>query len=414
MAEVDPKAASPKLAPVSAAERIEALDVLRGAALLGILAMNIQSYTMPGAAYFFPTAYGDLTGVNYWAWYLSEIFARRKFITIFSMLFGAGIVLMQDRASATGRGWAGVHYRRMGVLWLFGMLHAYLLWEGDILVCYAICGLFLYLFRKVRTSRLLATGVVFLIFGSVTSLFFGWSAQYWPPESLEEFRNSWQPNLEELTTEISNMQGGWRSEIHHRAPSVLMIHIFYLPTHLIWRAGGCMLLGMAFFRWGWFSAQRSRRFYRSLIALALLVGLPLTIYGVHSQKASGWEPVFSFFMASQYNYWGSLPMAMGWVGAVMLLFRSSAWRSLVQRLAAVGRMALTNYLMQTIICTTLVCGHGFGKFSQLERREQACLVLAIWVIQMTYSHTWLKHYRFGPAEWLWRSLSYRQRQPFRR
>src|SRR5438132_1465135 len=134
--------------PVTAAERITTLDALRGFALLGILTMNMQSFSMIGAAYFNPTAYGDLTGVNYWVWYLCAVFADSKFMTIFSMLFGAGIVLMTGRAEASGRRAALLHYRRMGVLLLFGLAHAYVLWPGDILYSYAICGCVLYPLRR--------------------------------------------------------------------------------------------------------------------------------------------------------------------------------------------------------------------------------------------------------------------------
>ncbi len=296
-------------------------------------------------------------------------------MAIFSMLFGAGVVLMRERAG----GWAGLHYRRMGVLWLIGLTHAYLLWDGDILVSYALCGLFLFLFRRARPGRLLISGSMLLAVGSVLSWLCGWSAQYWPPESLAEFCSQWLPSDSQLTEEIAAMQGGWRSEFTQRAPGVLMIHLFYLPFQHIWRAGGCMLLGMALYHWDWFSGKRSRKLYGTLIAVDLLLGLPLTAYGVHSQMAAEWEPVFSFCQAGLFGQWGSLPLALAWIGLVMLLYRSQLWPILTRRLSAVGRMALTNYLLQTII-----------------------------------SLLWLHYFRFGPAEWLWRSLSYRRRQPLRK
>jgi len=144
----DPVPKAPRLSPVAATERIQSLDVLRGFAVLGILVMNIRTFAMPPATYFFPGAYGDLEGINYWVWYFSDLFFNLKFISIFSMLFGAGIILMHDRASAADRSWAGLHYRRMGVLWLIGMVHAYLFWEGDILVSYAVCGLLCFYFAR--------------------------------------------------------------------------------------------------------------------------------------------------------------------------------------------------------------------------------------------------------------------------
>jgi uncharacterized protein len=375
--------------------------------------MNIQSYAMPGAAYFFPIAYGDLNGANYWVWYLSDLFARRKFMTIFSMLFGAGVILMHERAAARGVRWAGLHYRRMGVLWVVGLIHAYIFWDGDILVAYAICGLFLYLFRRARPRTLLIWGLTFLIIGSGISWLIGWSVPTWPPENQAEFDSQWLPSPAMLAEELAAMRGDWRSEIAHRAHSVLTIHLFYLPFQLLWRAGGCMLLGMALYRLGWFSGKGDRRLYLGLIASGLLVGLPLTVYGIHRQEVAGWDPAYCFFHANLYGFWGSLPMALGYVGLVMLVLRDQMWSGLTRRLAAVGRMAFSNYLLQTLICTTLFYGHGAGLFGRVERLEQAAIVLAIWCLQLVLSPWWLQRFRFGPAEWVWRSLSYRIRQPFR-
>lgn len=400
--------------PVARDDRIAELDALRGFALCGILVMNVQSFAMPGAAYFFPDAYGDLNGVNYWVWFLAEILARRKFMTIFSMLFGVGVVLMHERATAAGRGWAGLHYRRIGVLWLFGLMHAYLMWDGDILVAYAVCGVVIFLFRKLKPGWLLTLGLVFLAIGSGLMLMAGLSAPHWPPTSLAEFNAEWQPDAEALAHELDALRGGWTAEIAHRAPNVLMMHLFYIPFSLFWRAGGCMLLGMALFKWGWLAGRCSRRSYVVVVALAVLVGVPLTVYSIRLQDACGWEPIPSFFIHMQYAYWGSVLMALGYVAVVLLVLRARRWRGLLERLAAVGRMALTNYLTHTVICTTLFMGHGFGLFGAVERWVQAAIVVVVWGLQLAYSPWWLARFRFGPAEWVWRSLSYLRRQPMRR
>jgi uncharacterized protein len=404
----------PSLSPVATGQRIALLDVLRGFAVLGILVMNIQSYSMPGAAYFFPVAYGNLTGAHYWVWYLSDLLFSQKFMTIFSLLFGAGIVLMHERAQATGRGSAAVHYRRMGVLLLIGLAHAYLFWEGDILVSYALCGLFLWLFRRLRPSRLLISGCLLLLIGSAISCFFGWSTAYWPPESVAEFRAGWQPTPEMLAATIADMQGGWISEFRHRLPELLVIHSFYVPFFVLWRAGGCMLLGMAMYKWGFLTGRSPSRRYFVWIGLAILIGLPVSAFGTIRLFARDWEPVYSFFIGAQYGYWGSIPIALGWISAVVLLYRRGVWSALTGRLAAVGRMALTNYVMQTLICTTLFYGRGLGLFGEVERVGQIGIVFAIWILQLWYSPLWLRRFRFGPAEWLWRSAVYRRWQPLRR
>ena len=177
----------PEAAPVADNARIDAIDVLRGFALLGILVMNIQSFAMPQAAYFNPTAYGDLEGANLYVWLAGRMFADQKFMTVFSMLFGAGIVLMAGRAEARGGSVGRAHYRRMGWLAVIGLLHAHLLWYGDILFTYAVCGMVLYPLRHLSPGRLLALGTTLLAVGSAFSVGAGMSLPYWPEEALAAF-----------------------------------------------------------------------------------------------------------------------------------------------------------------------------------------------------------------------------------
>ena len=161
------------LGPIGGSQRILSLDVLRGVAVLGILVMNIQCFAMIMAAYINPTTYGSLEGVNGWVWYLGHLFADMKFMTIFSMLFGAGVIVMTSRREAAGQGSAGVHYRRMAWLLVFGLVHAHLLWYGDILYHYAMCGFVLYLFRKAPPWLLIALGLVATSVAFLFGTFFG-------------------------------------------------------------------------------------------------------------------------------------------------------------------------------------------------------------------------------------------------
>jgi uncharacterized protein len=401
--------------PVPQPERIASLDVLRGVAVLGILVMNIQSFSMPGVAYINPTAYGDLQGANYWVWYLSHLLTDQKFMTIFSMLFGAGIILMTSRAEATGRGSAGVHYRRMAWLLLFGLLHAHLLWYGDILYFYAVCGFVVYLFRRLPPGWLLGFGLLSAAVASGISLLFGWSMRYWPEAQVASFTaENWQPPAEALERALAVYRGSWLDQMRLRGRDAIFFETFLLVFGVAWRAGGMMLIGMGLFKLGVFSARRSAIFYGALLGLGALVGLPVVGYGVHLNEASGWDVRWSFFFGSQFNYWASILVALGWVGLVMLLCRSGALRAVRRVLAAVGQMALTNYLMQTIICSTIFYGHGFGQFGAFERTGQLATVLAVWAVQLTWSPLWLRWFRFGPFEWLWRSLTYLRLQPMLR
>jgi uncharacterized protein len=405
---------NPRLGPVSTTDRIDSLDTLRGFALLGILAMNIQMFSMPDAAYFFPTVFGDLSGLNGLVWYLTELLASSKFITIFSLLFGAGIVLMNDRARARGRSFAGLHYRRMFWLLVIGLIHAYLLWPGDILVSYALCGLFIYLFRNVRPGRLVVAGLIFLIIGSSFSCLTGWSSQTWPEEVVTEFEEGFFPPPEEITEEIEHMRGGFSDQMKVRFPSAVEMQVTVFPFYMLWRGAGSMLLGMALFKWGVFAARARRKTYVTFIILGLLLGIPLTGLGIIRSSAIDWDPIPTFFILGNYNYVGSFFTALGWIGLIMLICQAGTLPGLRRRLAAVGQMALTNYLMHTVLCSFIFYGYGFALFGSVSRVEQTGITMGIWALQLWLSPVWLNRFRFGPMEWLWRSLSYMKKQPFRR
>ncbi len=400
--------------PVTQAERITSIDVLRGVAVLGILVMNIQSFSMVGAAYLNPTAYGDLSGANFAVWLSSHILADRKFMTIFSLLFGAGIMLMASRQEEGDGRARGVHYRRMTVLLLIGVLHGYLLWYGDILHCYAMCGMIVFLFRRKKPRTLIKLGVLSIALPSALAMLFHYSIPYWPPENVEEVSKFWNPSTETTAKELAVYRGGWIGQLPARATMAVFFQTFIFLIENAWRAGGLMLVGMGLFKLDFFSAKRSTAAYAKTVAIAVVVGVPLICLGVYRNFAAGWAFERSFYLGAQFNYWGSLPVALGWVGLVMLLCKLEIVPVVTRGLAAVGRMAFTNYLLQTVICTTLFYGHGFGLFGQLPRTQQILVVVAVWAVLIALSNVWLRVYRFGPAEWMWRSLSYWKPQPMRR
>jgi uncharacterized protein len=408
-----PSAVSPQ--PVTEKERIVSIDVLRGFALLGILPMNIQYFSMIGAAYWNPTAYGNLTAANYWVWLLSHVLADEKFMAIFSMLFGAGILLMTSRIEATGKPSALLHYRRMGWLILFGLAHAYLLWSGDILVSYGMCGLLVYLCRKLRPGTLLVLGLLTIGVASASLTSYGAWLRQWPPAQVEVAREQlWMPTTSQAAKEIAAYGGDWMAQMKFRVPNSLQMETVFFLTFTFWRATGLMLAGMALFKLGVFSAKQPASLYWTMIAVAVCIGIPITLYGTHRDFSAGWDFRFSFFYGAQFNYWASLVVSLGWVGAMVLACRSAMLLPFTRRLAAVGRMAFTNYILHTVICTTIFYGHGFGLFGKVERVSQFAIVLAIWSVQLVVSPVWLKYFLFGPLEWLWRCLTYLQWEPLRR
>jgi uncharacterized protein len=413
-------------APVRPAERVESVDVLRGVALLGILTMNIVSFGWPYDVYENPDLGGGPRGLNRAVWLVNELAFDGKMMSIFSMLFGAGLVLLADRAEARGASALGVYYRR--VLWLlaFGLAHAYLIWAGDILYTYAVCGLLLYPLRRLSSGTLIVLGTLIafvpaLIFGAGDAFFalLGTPAyerveaakaagrtpdpgDRWLHETVKETK----PNPEAIAREVKTYRGGYRGILKDRVGDVLVIETVVFLVYLSWAALGRMLIGMALMKLGVFAASRSARFYVGLALFGFGVGLPLTAFGAWHQWRHGFDSTRLLLCGETPVYLGSLPVALGYVAVVMLVYRSGRLAALSRRLAAVGRMALTNYLLQSLLCTTLFYGYGLGLFGRLDRLQLYGAVLAVWALQLAISPAWLARYRFGPAEWLWRSLTY--------
>ncbi|GAC1447864.1 MAG: DUF418 domain-containing protein [Isosphaeraceae bacterium] len=415
-------------------ERVESIDVLRGFALLGILLMNIVGFAWPFVVYENPLLAGVVSRADLVEWFVAHLFFDLKMMSIFSMLFGAGVVLMTDRAEARGVSALGIYYRRIFWLLVIGLLHAYLLWEGDILVPYALCGLVLYPFRRLSARTLFITGCVVALISLPLTVGWGYSmarardnAALAEQETLagktvdpslrdakktwEEMRSNFLPSPSEIAEDIQEHRGGYVSLLRHRAPTVYMLETLVFITFFAWRAGGMMLVGMALMKWRVFEARCSPGFYARLMWVGYGVGLPIIALGAFDQYRHDFDSVHNFQRGSVFNYLGSIPVALGHVGLVMWIYQSGRLAPLTRRLAAVGRTALSNYLFQTILCTTLFNGYGFNLFARIPRAELPLIVLAIWVLQLWLSPLWLKHFRFGPAEWVWRSLTYARRQP---
>jgi uncharacterized protein len=410
------------IGPASPSERFLSLDALRGFALFGVLAVNIQCFAMIFPTLMDPTCFGDMTGLNYWVAALTHILISSKFITLFSLLFGAGILLMTRNIEKKGRKSAGKHYRRMMWLIIIGLMHAYLLWYGDILVSYGLCGLLVFLFRKMSPRKLLIIGLIGICFVSLVMVLLSWSLPYWPEEQLKMSVQQMHPDAEYIAWEINVYQGGWLNQMAHRVPTALSFQVPIFLLMMFWRTTGLMLIGMALFKWGIFTAGQGtevsgrfdfKKLYRNFLIFGTVIGLAMVTAGWFANFHHNWSFDYSMFEGQQFNYWGSLFLAGAYLGGIMLICQSGKLPKLTRRLAAVGRMAFTNYLMQTVICTTLFYGHGFGLFGKVNRTGQILIVILIFALQMWLSPLWLKHFRFGPMEWLWRSLTYRKMQPMR-
>ncbi|MDJ0639810.1 MAG: DUF418 domain-containing protein [Paracoccaceae bacterium] len=401
--------------PTAPAQRIDALDTLRGFALLGILIMNIQSFAMIEAAYFNPLQHMDFSGANRWVWIVSHMFADQKFMAIFSILFGAGIILLTEKGEEAGEPIWGLHAKRNLWLFVFGLIHAYLIWYGDILVTYALCAFLVFLFRRKSPVTLIILGILVSSIAPAFSWLSGWALQQAPPDVIDEVLAAFTATPEQVAAELQAYRGGLWSPMEMRINTAIGLQTEGIPFFLIWRASGLMLIGMALFKLGVLSAERSRGLYVGMIVSGLAIGLPLVALSVVRNEALEWHPIYSMLgLGALYNYVGSLAMATAYIGGIMALVQSGKLSGLQRRLAAVGRMAFTNYILQSVICIFIFYGFGLGLFGYVERWGQILIVFGVWAVQLIVSPLWLSHFRFGPLEWLWRSLTYLQRQPMRR
>ena len=401
------------LSPTKLNERIQSLDIIRGIAILGILIMNIQSFSMPGSAYSNPMAFGDLNGINKCVWILSHLFADMKFMNIFSILFGAGIILVTSKSEIkTGKS-ASLHYKRIFLLLVLGLFHAHLIWYGDILVTYALCALILFPLRKIKPSIQLLLGLIIFTVHSIMYGFFGSSIGEWPADSLTEMAQSWAPNLERINFEIGMITGTLSQQIQYNSAVATYLQTnFFLSLYGFWRVSGLMLIGMALYKLGFFTSNKLNAYHYRLIYILFPLGFTLIIIGIIKNFSADWNWEYSRFLGSQFNYWGSLFLCIVYISIFMIIINSNILKSLKVRLAAVGRMALTNYISQSFICTLLFFGIGFGLFGQIDRWIQVIIVLLIWILQLTWSKPWLEKFRFGPLEWMWRSFTYGEKQKF--
>lgn len=426
----------PAAGPVTAGERFASLDRLRGVAILGILVMNIYAFAMPFIAYVDPYRMGGTEAYNIGTWIFTHIFFDQKFMSIFAMLFGAGLVLMAERAEARGAKPARFYFRRQFWLIVIGAIHGYLIWMGDILFAYALIGMLVYPLRKRRPRTLIIIACVML---PVTLLFNLGNAKQMEDtmakvaeievlleegqdidEEQQQVLDDWKqqrmfafPTDEDVAEEIAVYRGDYAGIVAHRAPMVAMMQVFMILFFGLWRIAPLMMIGMALMKLGVLTCERSADFYRRFMLIAYAVGLPLTVFSAFDLHAHQFDQMYVMRGGGIANYFGSILVALGHIGLVMWLTKSGAASRLLDRFAAVGRMALTNYLMHSLILTTIFYGYGLGLYGTVPRIWQMAFVAAVIGLELLWSKWWLERYRFGPAEWVWRTLTYGKRQPMR-
>lgn len=427
-------------APVSQSERIVILDSLRGIAILGILLMNIPGFALPDPVYYDPSVLNEWGTVNFKTWYFIDWFMEGSQRALFSMLFGAGIILFVSRQEKKTDGlWpADYFFRRQLWLLVFGVFNAFiLLWFWDILFHYACIGMLLFTFRRLSPKALIIASAIALLLMTVrenvdayrerTMIYKGeaiakldTTTTKLTEQQKEDLgamtgfkeKTSQESKIKKMEKGLSSVRGSYGGFYEYQSERSFHGAIFYLYFGG-WDIMVFMFLGMAFFKTGVLQGQASSKLYWALFIGGLGIGLTLSYFRL--QPLIDYK--FNFFTIRRNIFFEYYELsrtfrALGIFGLIMLLYKSGWFKWLFALMRPVGQMAFTNYLMQSLLVGLFFYGIGFGMYGKLQRYEMYYVVAATWIVQIIWSHIWLRYFRFGPLEWAWRSLTYWKKQPF--
>jgi len=396
------------VAPVQEQSRIKSLDTMRGFALLGILAVNAAYFTAPWQAAFDPLmAPLAITDDTMWSWWVMHTFFEFKCITLFSMLFGASIYMLGGERSDKSRG--AILRRRLFWLMIFGLIHGLLIWYGDILFHYALVGFLVLFARSWKPATLFIVGGILYVLSFALQTMNGPLISMVPQDQLgpilAQLESVFAVSQEDFEHMRAAYQGGFVSGLQENIGAWLEI-VGHSVLGLMPRTISVMLIGMALFKVGFLSGRAPVWLY---VAMVLTGAASLAIIGY--QALINWqlrfETIHMLGAGVAANAGLSIFVSLGYASLFILLVKAGA-RLLTEPLAAVGRMAFTNYIMQSLIMTTIFWGgmRGFGFWGEVDRLTLWAIVLAVWALQLIWSPLWLSRFQMGPLEWIWRRLSY--------
>lgn len=407
--------------PVQQAERIQIVDILRGFALFGILFVNMTIFSQPMQAIVLPVD-PSLPWHDRAALWLIHALGEGKFYALFSLLFGLGLFLQMERIEARGGRFVPLYARRLLVLLAFGLVHAFLIWMGDILILYALLGFLLILFRKARPRTLLIWVFVLIalpiVFNAAMTGLVTWASAI--PEAAPQIEQS-----------FAEAEAGFAADLERAAQvyptgNFAEITAQRVSDYFSMGVAGFSVMGfniMAMFLLGLYFGKReifkNLNAHRGLFIRLLVIGLALgltgnLLYATLIMSISRIYQTWTLFLATTGQAIGAPLLMLAYVSAFCLLALHPTWQERINVLAPVGQMALTNYLTQSVVCTLIFYGYGLGLFGKMGAAAGIGLTIIIYLLQIPLSHWWMKRFYYGPAEWLWRSLTYLKPQPMKR
>ena len=406
----------------TAPDRILALDVIRGVGVMGIFSVNVIGFAMIEAAYFNPAAYGGDSGANLLLWAANMVLVDGKMRSLFSILFGASMLLVIERAEIAGRSGWWTHFRRMIVLLGFGLVHYYCIWFGDILTLYAVSGLAVFAFRRMEPEKLVALGAAFLFAHMILVSIFLYgqhqaeTAAYAAGATQSAIRD-WKdglgglhPSAKAIAADSALYLGSYGAFLAHNLQRWTSVIGNTLPFML--DTMGLMLIGMAGYKSGFLTGEWSDRRYRKIAVRALAIGAIAGVAVAAADIASNFDPVVLFTAFVDLETPFITIMALGYAALIILLSRKAG--PLTLRIAAAGRCAFTNYLGTSIVASLVFYGWGLGAYASLSRWQAWLLAPVVWCVMLMWSKPWLDRFNYGPFEWAWRTLSRGRLQPMRK
>ena len=404
-------------------QRHISLDAMRGFAVMGILAMNIIGFAMPEWAYISPAAYGTDTLADKIAWAFSFVLIDGKMRGLFSLLFGASMMLIIDRAVAKGESAAQIHYRRMAWLALFGLAHYFFIWFGDILFLYAIIGMIAFRFRNWPPAKLIKVALIIFVLGlALWGLQFGGLQlfQYYATraDASADMARQFRELMDSADLAFNVAPDLALHRGSYAAITMSKLDDWAEPLLLVVQSASetlpLMMIGMAMQKSGFLTGAWAVADYRRWAMRMVPVGLLLTLALAAWMVAVDFDRITALAI---FYFWGGIPrmlLTIGYAALLLLLIDHYRNHPMLARVAAAGRAAFSNYLGTSIAMTTIFYGYGFGLFGDVGRAGLWLFVLGAWAVMLLWSKTWLMTFHYGPLEWLWRSLARGKIQAMRR